>query len=242
MRKFFRNEILAHIREPFALFFTIILPIGMTLIYGKIYGAYDWNEKFSGYDATMIFNLIFLSANIGIISLAMSAFEKKATFTHKRYLMLPISKTRYFLLNVFSIVVVNLVISAVVIILSYVLYDVTIKINLFFIIVYVLVSYLFFIIGYIISLLNVSPNSGQAIGLFTFFVLLFFSGMVIPLEGFSSILQTMSEFSPMNVSLEMYLLSNDLSNISLYAKEIIAFFVYLGGFTLILVGRQLKRN
>ncbi|UXV33367.1 ABC transporter permease [Mammaliicoccus sciuri] len=91
MKTLLKNELLSYIREPFALFFSIVLPIVLVFIYGDAYGKYDYNKVLSGYDMSVLFNIVFLVGNIGLMGLTMTIIEKRTTFSSKRDQILPIN-------------------------------------------------------------------------------------------------------------------------------------------------------
>ena len=119
MKNLLKNEIISYVRELFAFFFSIILPIGLVFLYGESFGKYGYNEVMNGYDLSLVFNLIFLLANLGCMGLVQGIVEKKVSLQFKREAVLPLTNIEKFILNIFSTILLAFIISLVVIIINY---------------------------------------------------------------------------------------------------------------------------
>lgn len=84
MKTLLKNEVISYIREPFASFFSIALPIILVFIYGDAFGKYEYNDVLSGYDMSILFNIVFLLGNLGLMGLVMTIIEKRISMTFKR--------------------------------------------------------------------------------------------------------------------------------------------------------------
>lgn len=226
MKTLLKNELLSYIREPFALFFSIVLPIILVFIYGDAYGKYDYNKVLSGYDMSVLFNIVFLVGNIGLMGLTMTIIEKRTTFSSKRDQILPINDFNKFVLNIFSSVLLTIIITILIIALNYFLYPLTLKFNILHILAFVIILFNFFAIGYITATLNISPRTAQAIGILVFFICLFFSGLVIPFDESNIILNKVSTISPFRVSINVLTAVTDIEHIFNYSKYLIIILVY----------------
>lgn len=226
MKTLLKNELLSYIREPFALFFSIVLPIVLVFIYGDAYGKYDYNKVLSGYDMSVLFNIVFLVGNIGLMGLTMTIIEKRTTFSSKRDQILPINDFNKFILNIFSSVLLTIIITILIIALNYFLYPLTLKFNILHIPAFVIILFNFFAIGYITATLNISPRTAQAIGILVFFICLFFSGLVIPFDESNIILNKVSTISPFRVSINVLTAVTDIEHLFNYSKYLIIILVY----------------
>lgn len=235
MKTLLKNELIAYVREPFASFFSIILPIILVFIYGDAFGKYQYNAVLSGYDMSILFNIVFLLGNLGLMGLVMTIIEKRSSMTAKREKVLPIKNFERFFLNIFSSIVLTFLITLLVIVVNLALFPITLKFNLFYLPVFVLLLFNFFGIGYNIATLDVSPRTAQAIGIFVFFICLFLSGMVIPFDDSQPILKNISTFSPFNVALGCMTAIADFKNIDLYSKYFWAIGLYSGLNMLVIV-------
>ncbi|MDT3995623.1 ABC transporter permease, partial [Mammaliicoccus fleurettii] len=187
---------------------------------------YDYNEVLTGYDMSVIFNIVFLVGNIGLMGLTMTIIEKRSTFTSKRDQILPINDFNKFILNIFSSVILTIVITLVILCLNYSLYPITLQFNILHIPAFIIVLFNFFAIGYIIATLNISPRTAQAMGILLFFICLFFSGLVIPFDDSKPILNDISVISPFRVSINFMTAVTDLENIFTYSKYLIIMLIY----------------
>lgn len=226
MKSLLKNEVMSYIREPFATFFSIILPILLVFIYGDAFGKYKYNEVLSGYDMSILFNVVFLLGNLGLMGLVMTIIEKRISKTSKRDQILPINNFDRFILNVFSSFILAILITAIVVLLNFIIYPVTLKFHFLYLLAYVIILFNFFAIGYNIATLNISPRTAQAIGILVFFICLFFSGLVIPFDDSKPILSAISMYSPFRTSLGVFTAVADMNNFSSYYKHFVAIFIY----------------
>ena len=98
LKTLLKNEVMSYIREPFAVFFSVILPIILIFVYGDAFGKYEYNDFLSGYDMSILFNIVFLIGNVGIMGLSMTIIEKRISMTYKREQILPINNFYKFIL------------------------------------------------------------------------------------------------------------------------------------------------
>lgn len=226
MKTLLKNEVISYIREPFASFFSIALPIILVFIYGDAFGKYEYNDVLSGYDMSILFNIVFLLGNLGLMGLVMTIIEKRISMTFKRDQVLPINNFNKFILNVFSSTILALIITLIIIILNYWMYPITLNFNVLFIPAYIIIIFNFFAIGYNIATLPVSPRTAQTIGILIFFICLFFSGLVVPFDDSKPILNIISLYSPFRVSLGVMTAVADMEHFSNYQKHLLAIVFY----------------
>ena len=226
LKTLLKNEVMSYIREPFAVFFSVILPIILIFVYGDAFGKYEYNDFLSGYDMSILFNIVFLIGNVGIMGLSMTIIEKRISMTYKREQILPINNFYKFILNVFSSIILTLIITIIIIIINYILFPINLKFNILYLPAYLIVIFNFFAIGYNIDTLNISARTAQAIGILVFFICLFFSGLVIPFDDTKPILGTISSYSPFKVALKVMTSIADIEHFSSYTKDFIIIIFY----------------
>lgn len=226
MKTLLKNELISYIREPFASFFSIVLPIILVFVYGDAFGEYEYSQVLTGYDMSILFNIVFLLGNLGLMGLVMTIIEKRSSMTSKRERILPINSFDRFILNTFSSIILSFLITLIVIAINIFMFPISLKFNILYIVIYLILLFNFFAIGYNIATLNISPRTAQTIGIFVFFICLFFSGMVIPFDDSKPILKTISTYSPFNVSLGCLTAVADFKHFSLYYKQFIAIGIY----------------
>ncbi|WP_210617932.1 ABC transporter permease [Mammaliicoccus lentus] len=242
MKTLLKNEVISYIREPFASFFSIALPILLVFIYGDAFGKYEYNDVLSGYDMSILFNIVFLLGNLGLMGLVMTMIEKRISLSSKRDQVLPINNFNKFILNVFSSIVLAIIITLIIIILNYWMYPITLNNNILFIPAYIIILFNFFAIGYNIATLPVSPRTAQTIGILIFFSCLFFSGLVIPFDNSKPILNTISLYSPFRVSLSVMTAVADIENFFTYNKHLLAIVIYTVVNTIFIISKGRINN
>ena len=101
-------EFKALLREPVTLFFMIILPIILTIVFGGAFGSEitSYGENVLGIDTVVPVNIVFLLANVGLMGIPITVIELKDQDVIKRYITYPIKYKTYFLslMSVFSFV------------------------------------------------------------------------------------------------------------------------------------------
>ncbi len=86
-KAFFKLEFKALFREPVTLFFMIVLPIVLTVVFGGAFGqeATQYGEEVLGIDTVVPVNIIFLLANVGLMGVPITIIELKDQEVLKRY-------------------------------------------------------------------------------------------------------------------------------------------------------------
>ncbi|MFW6029581.1 MAG: ABC transporter permease [Halanaerobiales bacterium] len=192
-------EIKMYIREPFAFFFSIIFPIFLLLLFGASFGSEDLGG-YRGIDLTVAMNLSFLIANLGIMGIPISTVEQKHTGVFKRFQVLPVPKLSLFMGTISTSIVVFILSTALILTTAVILFNVTFFGNLLEVIIMIVLGLTTFLsLGYLIALLPVPPRTIQIIASAVFFIMLFFSGVILPLQEMPVFLQSIVQYSPLTI-------------------------------------------
>ena len=96
---FIKIELKALLREPVSIFFMVILPIILTVVFGGTFGdeMTPYGENVKGIDMVVPVNIVFLLANAGLMGIPITILELKEQGVLKRYSTYPINLRFYFL-------------------------------------------------------------------------------------------------------------------------------------------------
>ncbi|WLR44146.1 ABC transporter permease [Bacillus carboniphilus] len=206
---FLEIEIKALLREPISLFFLIVVPIILMIVFGGVFGDEQthFGENVLGIDTVVPINIVFLLANVGLMGIPITILELKEQGVLKRYSTYPINMRNYFLslmaaFSLFSIISTCLFMS-----LSFFVYGASYFMNLFettiFILLYFLIIYIFYSIGFLLALFIKSSRTANLVSSGFFIALLFTSGIVLPIDSLPQYIQVIAKIFPMFHSVEV---------------------------------------
>lgn len=208
-KSFFKIEFKALLREPVTLFFMIILPIVLTIVFGGAFGseATKFGEDVLGIDTVVPVNIIFLLANVGLMGVPITVIELKDQEVLKRYITYPIKYKTYFLslISVFSFVSLlsTLMFTAV----AFLFYDATWYMTIsdfaIFLLFYIAIIIIFDGIGFLIALLVKGSRTASMVTSGVFLMLIFTSGVALPVESLPTVVQKIASVFPMYHCIEI---------------------------------------
>ena len=84
---FFKIELRSLLREPVSIFFMIVLPIILTIVFGGAFGdeATKYGKHVLGIDTVVPVNIVFLLANAGLMGIPITVLELREQGVLKRY-------------------------------------------------------------------------------------------------------------------------------------------------------------
>ena len=199
-QKMIWTEIKLFIREPLALFFIVVFPLLLLLVFGGIYGNAP-NEAFNGLGAVDVLVPGYVGlviATSGLLSLPIALATYRESGTLRRYQAAPISP----LILLAAHVIVNLLASLIgvvlVIIAGRIIYDLQLPDFPFALgLVFVLSSLAIYTVGFIIGGTVSSSRVAQAIGNVLLFPMLFLSGAALPQELLPDLMHDISRALPL---------------------------------------------
>lgn len=202
-KSFFKLEFKALMREPVSLFFMIVLPIILTIVFGGAFGseATSYGKNVLGIDTVVPVNIVFLLTNVGLMGIPITIIEIKDQEVLKRYMTYPTSYRVYFfsLISVFTFV--SFLSTLLFSLISFVFYGatwhMTLTDTLLFALIYIAMIIIFDGIGFIIALLIKGSRTANMITSGVFLSLIFTSGVVLPVESLPVLVQKIAYIFPM---------------------------------------------
>lgn len=209
LKSFFKIELKALSRERVSLFFMIVLPIVLTVVFGGAFGkeATKYGEEVLGIDTVVPINVVFLLANTGLMGIPITILELKEQGVLKRYITYPTTYRTYFISLILTFSVVGLISTVLFNAVSFIFYGASWYMNfretLIFILVYVGIIFIFDAIGFLIALLIKSSRTASLVSSGVFMILLFTSGVALPVESLPIYVQKIAHIFPMYHAIEV---------------------------------------
>ncbi|WP_269799240.1 ABC transporter permease [Bacillus xiapuensis] len=206
---FFKVEMKALLREPVSIFFMVVLPIILTIVFGGAFGSErtQYGENVLGIDTVVPVNIVFLLANAGLMGIPITILELKEQGVLKSYHTYPINIRSYFSSLALTFSAVSIASTFLFVTLSFTVYDASYYMNftetLSFIFLYFLIIYVFYAIGFLIALFIKSARTANLVSSGFFMALLFTSGIVLPLDSLPQYVQYAAKAFPMSHSVEI---------------------------------------
>lgn len=203
LKPFFKMEICALSREYISLFFMIVLPMVLTVVFGGAFGAEktQYGPDVLGIDTVIPINIVFLLANTGLMGIPITVLEIKDQGVLKRYITYPISYGMYFFALMLTFMIVCFLSTGLFMGTSFIVYNATwfmsLKSVVFFLVAYFDTMFIFFILGYGLALLIKSSRTASLVSSGIFMFLLFTSGVALPVESLPIIVQKVAHVFPM---------------------------------------------
>ncbi|AIS51586.1 ABC-2 type transporter [Thermoanaerobacter kivui] len=209
MYGFFKVEVKALLRDPTTVFFMLALPMVLTVVFGSAFGKEPthYGEHILGIDTVVPINIIFLLANAGLMGIPITISELKEQGVIKRYITYPVDYKIYFgsLMATFSIV--SIISTLLFTTVSFIFYKATLFIHLLgimgFAMLYFLNMYIYYGIGFLLSLLIKSARTANIVTSFLFLTLIFTSGIVLPLDSLPPNIEKFANLLPMSHSIQV---------------------------------------
>jgi ABC-2 type transport system permease protein len=242
---FFNVELRALLRERTSMFFMIVVPISLTIIFGGTFGNSQtmFGSGVMGIDTVVPINVVFLLANTGLMGISITILDSKGQGVLKRYMTYPVSYWQYFQSLFLAFLVVSLMSTAVFGIISFTIYHsiwrMTALETIVFIIMYLITALIFFSLGYLISLFINSARTASLVTSGIFMIFIFTSGIAIPTDSLPALVQKFAHIFPMFhcVQIMQYLWINQFDISKLYGNIL---YVVLLSLILILILRKVK--
>lgn len=209
LKPYFKMEMRALSREYISLFFMIVLPMVLTIVFGGAFGteATQYGPNVLGIDTVVPVNIVFLLANTGLMGVSITVLEIKEQGVLKRYVTYPISYGMYFLALMLTFMIVCLFSTTLFMGTSFVLYNASWFMNsrslVLFVLAYFDTMFIFFILGYALALLIKSSRTASIVSSGVFMFLIFTSGVALPVESLPIVVQRIAHIFPMYHSIQV---------------------------------------
>lgn len=209
LKAFLKIELRALSREYVSLFFMIVLPIILTMVFGGAFGAEQtkYGPEVLGIDTVVPVNIVFLLANAGLMGISITILELKEQGVLKRYITYPTTYRVYFMSMILTFSIVSVISTFLFTLVSFLFYGaswyMTFGQTLMFLLVYVIILFIFYAIGFLIALLIKSSRTASLVSSGVFMALLFTSGVALPVDSLPSYVQKIAYTFPMYHSIEV---------------------------------------
>lgn len=206
---FFKMELKALSREYVSLFFMIVLPVILTMVFGGAFGAEatKYGETVLGIDTVVPVNVVFLLANAGLMGIPITILELKEQGVLKRYITYPTTYKSYFMSIILTFSLVSIASTILFTSISFICYGASWHMSFgelpVFLIVYLIILFIFYAIGFLIALLIKSSRTASIVSSGVFMILLFTSGVALPVESLPMYVQKLAHIFPMYHSIEI---------------------------------------
>jgi ABC-2 type transport system permease protein len=189
-----------YIREPIAVFFTLIWAPMLLFLFGFIYGN-EPSPFFGGkgfIDTQLPAYIGLIIVTVGLMSVPISTAEDREKRILKRFHSTPLSPAIYLFANIFTYFFMALIGVALLIIVGIFVYNVQFEGNIFSLLAGFTISTLsFFSFGYLVASLSPTARVAQIVGMVIGFLMMFLSGAAIPNEVIGDKVGNISKFLPL---------------------------------------------
>ena len=199
-----RQEVTLLLREPVAVFFSMMFPVIMYVFIGIPYGDKDIGDGIKFIDAMFSALIVSVIANLLLMGLPIYLAELRSKGVDKRYAILPLPGGVF--IWAVLLATLTLVLAAAIIIIAVVAVRDGIRPQLWELqyLALVLGSVVWLsAMGFFIGALRISSRTTQALSAVLFFTMFFGSGAAVPLEGLPEVLQKILEWNPLKQWLDV---------------------------------------
>ena len=188
------------LRSRSGLLFSFLFPVMLLLILGGIYGNPDSPGQAVGQNTASYFLPGLIAAFImtnGVIGLTNVGSELKRNGVLRRLSATPLTKLEWVLGNLLSQTILALALAAVMLILGAALYNISVLINAYSLVVLFLGALLFSGVGMSLAGLVKDPEVASGLGNIIAFPMMLLSGTFWPISSMPSYLQTVAQALPL---------------------------------------------
>lgn len=190
-------EVRLFLREPVAVFFSVVFPLLLLAFVGSVYGD-EVSDGIRFIDSYVPVMVGVTAANTGVMGLAIHLAEERSRGVLRRIRLSPVRDLEYFAAQMLTSLVALVVSFAGLSAFTLVAYGPGGRLNVpFFVVAALLAMYVCFSIGIFVGGLPLSVRSVQVLGTVVFFFLFFSSGAAIQRSEFPRWLTVVSNLNPL---------------------------------------------
>jgi ABC-2 type transport system permease protein len=193
-------ELKLFVREPIGLFFTLLFPLLLLVIFGSIFGN-DADSMFGGVgsvDNSVPGYMGMIIGTLGMIGLPVSLATYREKGILRRFRATPLKPSVVLWSQVAVSVIMQLVGIGLLVTAARILYDLRLPAAPLALIPAILVGGLsFFALGFVLAGLLPKARTAQAVGMALFYPMLFLSGAAMPRQMLPETVRQISEFLPL---------------------------------------------
>ena len=232
-KKLIMIELKSYFKDYVSCFFTFFVPIIIILTLGHSFGNYQNENGISEINNIIATTLVFLITNNGLMATSAIIGELKERETLKRYNSIGISLFKYFLIFLITQVIIVMISSIISIITAIIVFKPALTITLLNSLIISLILTIglaiYIILSYIIVLLTNSVKSATMISSCLFMIMIFSSGVIIPLNQLPNQITNIVQYTPMYVLLDLIinLWNNTKAYINAFNINLLIIILYL---------------
>jgi len=204
LRELIAVEFKLFLREPMAVFFSLLFPILLLLVLGTAFGSYPAMPGFRVIDLITAGVIAMVIGHLGLMGIPIAISEYREQGVLKRYRVSPLPLRNLVLSHVSVQFALLLIVSLLIVIVAELVFDIRFDGNLGLVVLAITISaFSMFTLGFAIVGIFSSPRTVQAVGSAIFFVMLFTSGAAIPRREFPAWLQKVTDYVPLTHVVEL---------------------------------------
>jgi ABC-2 type transport system permease protein len=190
-------EFKTFLREPIGVFFALLFPILLLLLFGTIFGSDPAMPGFKVIDFYVPALMSMIIGTVGLMGIPIAISSYREYGILKRYRVSPISLSTFLSAHIAVQFILSLVSSLLIVVVAELVFDIRFAGNPFLVALAFIVSTIpTFAIGFALGGIFSSVRTTQAVGSAIFFPMMFTSGMAMPRHLFPEWLQSVTEYLP----------------------------------------------
>ena len=200
----FRSELALFLREPFAILFTLVVPLGMLLIMGASFGNEDAGNghRVSDIQVPSLAAIVVAYVALGGVPIVFAEYRELGVF--RAYRVTPMRLRVFIAAHVTVYFLMCAGAAALAAVVTWGVFGLRFGGNgLLLAMVGLASSAALFAIGYLVAALPIGSRTAQAVGSSLYFVFIFTSGATVPRDQFPEALDRVVALLPMTVVVEL---------------------------------------
>lgn len=203
----FKTELKLSIRDFSSVLFALIIPVGIMILFGALFGNETYEEGgiiYSKFEASFaaVSTMGICSAGIMGLPLALSEYREKKIL--KRYKVTPVSPINLLLAHLLICFFISILSVILIFFVSKVFFSFTMKGSVIqFILAYLLVMVSIHCIGLIVASLSPDSKIAAFICTFLYFPMILLSGATIPYEIMPTAMQSFANIMPVTQGIKV---------------------------------------
>jgi ABC-2 type transport system permease protein len=194
-----RIETKLYLREPVAVFFSMVFPFLPLLVFGTLFGRGPAMPGFRVIDVYVPALIAMVVAYLGLMGLPIALSEYREQGVLKRYRASPLSLGRFFAAHLAVQFVLLLLVSAAVTWVADLAFGLRFVGNLALVLAVIVIGTVsLFAVGFALVGLCNSSRTTQTVGSVLFFLMLFTSGAAVPRRQFPPWLKELTDWVPLS--------------------------------------------
>lgn len=193
-----RTELKMFLREPYAVFFTLVFPILLLLIFGAAFGRFDADPGFRVVDVFVPSLIAIVAGYIGLVGVPIVFAEYREFGILRRYRVSPLSLGTLLCAQAFVQLLMLLAAAVLTIVLTIAVFGLRFGGNpVHFAALVLLNAAAMYSAGFALASVSRRIRTAQAVGAAVFFPMLFTSGATVPRQQFPEWLQEITDYVPL---------------------------------------------